>query len=527
MPLLPGKKNIGHNIEEMEAHGHPRDQSIAAALNTARQHREHGGLNLLHIPHVKPKKLKAPHAFAHTKHHTGPIHSSVAGRTDHLPIHVPSGSYVIPADIVSGMGEGNTIAGFKHMRRMFGGMPRGGGEQPYNHEGGPYGMATGGAANRESVSAEDALKYRQLAGAHNINTLTAAFDRAIAAHTALSEYDQKRNAKLADKRVGKFTGTKSGVPDLLQKNAKMMKSEKGFEGSKPVELPDGRGVETTGLALAPAYQEKGFATCSNFKSCAASCLGLTSGGNWMFGGGKDLNALKGPRLAHFKNTMAMLGDPEAFAVKLHHEIKKAKDKAAENGNKLGVRLNVLSDIHPRVHASIIKSHPDVDFYDYTKSAASPIAPNHHYTYSSTGLSQPKGINGVSEDVHNPHTNWTRLRDTKLDKGHNVAMAFNMKGKAGDDKLPEFLHDHETGKKYHVVDGDTHDYRPLDRQSEGKPGVIVGLRNKAQNTSQDSAAKKTNGFFVHYKPNPSKTVEVAHQNPAPVALTNDMKPDISQ
>ena len=145
MPLLPGKKNIGHNIEEMEAHGHPRDQSIAAALNTARQHREHGGLNLLKIPHVKPKKLKAPHAFAHTKHHTGPIHSSVAGRTDHLPIHVPSGSYVIPADIVSGMGEGNTIAGFKHMRRMFGGMPRGGGEQPYNHEGGPYGMATGGA----------------------------------------------------------------------------------------------------------------------------------------------------------------------------------------------------------------------------------------------------------------------------------------------------------------------------------------------------------------------------------------------
>lgn len=28
-------------------------------------------------------------------------------------MHVPSGSYVIPADIVSSMGEGNTMAGFK------------------------------------------------------------------------------------------------------------------------------------------------------------------------------------------------------------------------------------------------------------------------------------------------------------------------------------------------------------------------------------------------------------------------------
>ena len=45
--------------------------------------------------------------------HVGPIHSAVAGRTDHLPMHVPSGAYVLPADIVSAMGEGNTAAGFK------------------------------------------------------------------------------------------------------------------------------------------------------------------------------------------------------------------------------------------------------------------------------------------------------------------------------------------------------------------------------------------------------------------------------
>ncbi len=36
-PLLPGKKNIGHNISEMESSGHSKAQSIAASLNEARK----------------------------------------------------------------------------------------------------------------------------------------------------------------------------------------------------------------------------------------------------------------------------------------------------------------------------------------------------------------------------------------------------------------------------------------------------------------------------------------------------------
>lgn len=55
-----------------------------------------------------------------SKTHVGPIHSNVAGRTDHLPINVPSGSYVIPADIVSALGEGNTVAGFRVLNDMLG-----------------------------------------------------------------------------------------------------------------------------------------------------------------------------------------------------------------------------------------------------------------------------------------------------------------------------------------------------------------------------------------------------------------------
>jgi len=54
-----------------------------------------------------------------TDTHVGPIHSPVAGRTDHLPMHVPSGAYVIPADIISAMGEGNTMAGFRVAKSIF------------------------------------------------------------------------------------------------------------------------------------------------------------------------------------------------------------------------------------------------------------------------------------------------------------------------------------------------------------------------------------------------------------------------
>lgn len=161
MPLLPGKKNIGHNISEMEAAGHPRDQSIAAALNEARKSRAEGGNTVRKVkselPSVQQAKGYGWHGTAR-KLHTGPIHSHVAGRTDHLPTHVPSGSYVLPAHHVSGLGESNTLAGFEHIKRMFdelrrhyGGLPYSGQSAPYGQEGGPYGMhAKGGDVGRKS-----------------------------------------------------------------------------------------------------------------------------------------------------------------------------------------------------------------------------------------------------------------------------------------------------------------------------------------------------------------------------------------
>ena len=75
--------------------------------------------------------------------HAGPIHSQVAGRTDHLPMHVKSGSYVIPADIISAMGEGNTMAGFRQAKRVFGSEPyEQASPEPYAQGAEPYNQAS-------------------------------------------------------------------------------------------------------------------------------------------------------------------------------------------------------------------------------------------------------------------------------------------------------------------------------------------------------------------------------------------------
>lgn len=108
-----------------------QDQTIAAALRTARKR---GG-----------------------KVHKGAIHSSVAGRTDHLPMHVASGSYVIPADIISAMGEGNSMAGFKVAKDIFSAPNRTSGT-PYGESGLPYGASTPHKATGGATAAPAAAK---------------------------------------------------------------------------------------------------------------------------------------------------------------------------------------------------------------------------------------------------------------------------------------------------------------------------------------------------------------------------------
>lgn len=124
MPLKRGssQKTISANISELVHSGRPQNQAVAIALSESRRsHKADGGMQM-----GTTTTTTTPTSFFGgrkprdvNKIHVGAIHSSVAGRTDHLPVHVWAGSYVIPADIVSAMGEGNTIAGFKVSKAIF------------------------------------------------------------------------------------------------------------------------------------------------------------------------------------------------------------------------------------------------------------------------------------------------------------------------------------------------------------------------------------------------------------------------
>lgn len=80
--------------------------------------------------------------------HVGPIVGATGGRADKVAMDVPSGAYVIPADVVSGLGEGNTEAGQKAIAKMFPSRHARGGAVPIM------------AAHGETIIAPEQLKAR-------------------------------------------------------------------------------------------------------------------------------------------------------------------------------------------------------------------------------------------------------------------------------------------------------------------------------------------------------------------------------
>ncbi len=112
MPLIHSgsRKAISQNIREMKKAGHPQDQAVAAAMRNAR---EYGA------KFAKGGGIGAPHTARPATNHEGFLHSSVPGRTDKLPVSVKSGSYVLPADHVSALGQNNSLAGSEIVNKMF------------------------------------------------------------------------------------------------------------------------------------------------------------------------------------------------------------------------------------------------------------------------------------------------------------------------------------------------------------------------------------------------------------------------
>lgn len=72
---------------------------------------------------------------------SGYIHGTTGGRTDNKEINVPSGTYIVPADILSGLGQGNSHAGADALHKLFRMGPYGSEESSITRkaDGGPVG----------------------------------------------------------------------------------------------------------------------------------------------------------------------------------------------------------------------------------------------------------------------------------------------------------------------------------------------------------------------------------------------------
>lgn len=114
MPLIHSRsdealhENVRRLIPEIgqSPHVQSRAQAIAIAESIKRRGKAGGGS-------IKEGSLERQFA------HEGFLHSTVPGRTDKLPITVKGGAYVLPADHVSAIGQGNSLAGADHVNKMF------------------------------------------------------------------------------------------------------------------------------------------------------------------------------------------------------------------------------------------------------------------------------------------------------------------------------------------------------------------------------------------------------------------------
>jgi len=237
---------------------------------------------------------------------------------------------------------------------------------------------------------------------------------------------------------------------------------------------------TAPLHLAP-FNLSGFQVCAQASAgCAAACL--HTAGNPAYMAQKDASR-KAKTVAYFK-------ERDAFMAVLFFEIAAHARKAKNQGMECGVRLNATSDLpwekrtvsvqygegRPSHEVNLMQWFNEVQFYDYTKItkralafATNKMPENYHLTFSKTEANDADCIK-------------------VLEAGGNVAVVCSPEVYKASKVTGSLPYPYDTPD---AIDGDAHDYRPVDGDRRGniRGGLIVALKAKGD------AKSDTSGFVL--------------------------------
>lgn len=255
---------------------------------------------------------------------------------------------------------------------------------------------------------------------------------------------------------------------FLTANAKLMKAKKGLAGVPPGIsrgpnlLPHALVGELTKkrrLSLLETNKRLNFCVGSN-KACRSTCL--------VYSGNNPVADKQVP--AKLARSEALLREPVAWLRMFAEAINWHVDYCNKKGLVPYVRPNVLSDIPwELVFPDMFELFPDLWFYDYTKVPGR-SAPRRNYdlTFSFSGT------NGIATEH-------------ELSRGHRIAVVFWLQKPCSRYQHPCDSPSELTFLGQRVIDGDPHDFRPLD-----PPGSVIGLSYKIPTVKGKRFAKPPEG-----------------------------------
>jgi hypothetical protein len=252
-----------------------------------------------------------------------------------------------------------------------------------------------------------------------------------------------------------------------------------------------------GLSLAPGTTAGlGKDMCPfRTKWCSKGCLSDSGQAERFSGTHKGELQLHARR----RKTWLYMRQPEVFYPFLDDAIKKRSQESEKVGNKLCIRLNVLSDqpwedlVHDYGEGpqSVIERNPNVNYYDYTKSphrflryimakrGQAKWPPNYHLTLSLSEINLPLAL-------------WA------LENGGNVSAIFDTPANMSRTRAQDYRQLPQEAFGHPVVDGDIFDMRFLDHEYFSDPKVLTdpwirerGVMNEetVKNVSNANAAGK--------------------------------------